>query len=317
MIKKLTFYSILVILALVLAACQTAQASTSVASVGLVAGSSPSNFNPAQSASATPTATAIVRPTTTPTATALPVTAAAENSAKAYFAALEKKDFSAAAQWVSIFSLSFAGMTRSDATSQLSKQSTAGTAWSGLQIVDSQVFNDTTILVHVTYLVGSATPSAGTATPQSAASPTPAAVQASQQQDELWSFRLEGGQWLYNWNNLIDYKTVDVAAQTTEHITIKPTQLVRYSDRIELHFMMQNQTSDVVYFVQPYDSLAVFHFGDQTVEADKTRKVVISGLRTSYDEAIMVKGLYTSYPNWVEIRKWKGYVVNPWYSFQF
>jgi len=68
---------------------------------------------------------------------------------------------------------------------------------------------------------------------------------------------------------------------------------------------------------QAYDSLAVFHFGNQAVEADKTRKVVISGLRTSFDEAIVVKGLYTSYPKWVEIRKWKGYVVNPWYSFQF
>jgi hypothetical protein len=311
--KKYILSSILVIVTLVLAGCQTSQVASAASQ--LPQGTPPAGFNPRQAAavSATPTATATALPTATATATAQPVTAAAESSARAYFAALSKSDFSSASQLVSIFSLSFAQMTRSDAASKLSSLSKAGTTWSDLQIVGSQVFNDSVILVHVTYRTGST--ATATATPASQASATPAA--ATNQKDELWPFRLENGQWLYNWNNLIDYKSLVIQSQVREHITIKPSQLVRYSDRIELHFMMQNQTSDVVYFVQSYDSLAVFHFGDQAVEADKTRPIVISGLRTSFDEVIVVKGLYTSYPNWVEIRKWKGYAPNPWYTFQF
>jgi len=254
------------------------------------------------------------------------VTAAAVSQAKAYFADLQNKDFTAASRLTSIVSLSYAGLTRPQAASSLQAQSLAGTTWSNLQIVDSQVFSDDTILVHVTYTAGTTT---GTATPQATATATlqiaaSATAQASTsttaaaQKDEVWAFRLESGSYLYNWDNLIDTKTVEVDAQTANHITIQPTQLVRFTDHLELHFMMQNKTSDVVYFVQSYDTLAIFHFGDQVVEAAKSdNQIVISGLRTAYDEKIVVKGLYTSYPTWVEIKKWQGYAPNPWYTFQF
>ena len=312
MAKNFKIFAIIAILTLILTGCQVAVQSASAQSIsGAPSGTLPANFAPDKNA-ATPTAaataTATARPTATASATAVPVTAAAESAAKAYAAALQKKDFSAASHLVSIYSLSFINLTRSQAAAALS---TAGATWSNFSVVGSQVFSSATILVHVTYQTG--TTATATATSQVS---TPAAA-ASQVKDELWPFRLENGAWLYGWNNLIDYKVVDVAAQTNEHITVKPTQLVRYSDRIELHFMMQNQTSDVVYFVQTYDSLAVFHFGDQSVEADKSKQIAISGLRTSFDETIVVKGLYTSYPNSVEIKKWKGYAPNPWYTFEF
>ncbi len=326
--KKFGFCSILVIFAMVLSGCQ-ASSTASGASVASIAGSSsaasgafvqgpqgtpPAGFSPRQAAAtATATATATARPTATATATATPMTAGAESAAQAYFAALVSKDFSSASRLVSIYSLSYAQLTRSDAASNLLALSKAGTAWSDLKVVGSQVFSDGLILVHVTYRQAN---TSATAT-VTAATATPAASQDSGLKDELWPFKLENGAWLYNWNNLIDTKTLDVQSQTAYHITVKPTQLVRYSDRIELHFMMQNQTSDVMYFVQPYDSLALFHFGDQEVEAEKSTTIVVSGLRTAFDETIVVKGLYASYPTWVEIRKWKGYAVNPWYSFQF
>ena len=309
--KKFILCSVLVILAVLLSACQTSQTASAASPLGTPPGGF--NHRQAAAATATPTTTATSVPTATATATAAPVTASAEAAARAYFAALQNKDFSGASQLVSVFSLSLAQMTRSDAADKLASLSKAGTTWSALQIVSSQVFNDSVILVHVTYQAGST--ATATATSSSKTSATPAA--ASQTKDELWVFRLENGQWLYNWNNLIDYQTLVVSSQVREHITIKPTQLVRYSDRIELHFYMQNWTSNVIYFVQPYDSLAVFHFGDTEVEADKSTPIVISGLRTSFDEVIVVKGLYTSYPTWVEIKKWKGYYPNPWYTFQF
>ncbi len=333
--KKFIVSSIFVILALVLSACSTAAASTTSASSGTSSGTRqafqgtrqaprgtfqppsgtlPAGFQGQQSGTIVPTATATPRPTATSTPTATPVSAAAEASAKAYFAALQGKDFSAAAQLVSVYSLTFTEMVSSDVIDQLTAESQAGTTWSDLQIVGSQVLSDSMILVHVTYRTGAAATPVATATGTSQSSTT---AQDTNQKDEWWPFKLENSQWRYNWNNLIDYKTLDLDAQTANHITIQPTMLVRYSDRIELHFMMQNKTSDVVYFVQPYDSLAVFHFGDQSVEADKSHSIVVSGLRTSFDEVIVVKGLFTSYPDSVEIKKYKGYYPNPWYTFQF
>ncbi len=335
MFKKFTVFSMLVILALVLSACSTAATSTTTTGSNTTArgtrqafsgtrmapqgtfqppsGTMPAGFPVSQDSAATPTATATPKPTATSTPTATPVTASAEASAKAYFAALQGKDFTAASQLVSVYSLTYAEMVRSDVASQLTDLSQKGTDWSNFQVVGSQALDSSTILVHVTYRTGAAV----TATAASSATLTPTAAQDTNQKDELWPFRLENGQWLYNWNNLIDYKTLDVSSQTSNHITILPTLLARYSDRIELHFMMQNQTSDVVYFVQAYDSLAVFHFGDQAIEADKSHSIVISGLHTSFDEYIAVKGLFTSYPDWVEVKKYKGYYPNPWYTFQF
>jgi hypothetical protein len=335
--KKMAFLSIIVILVLALTGCQaaqTAQASTSGTTRQFNGtppagfnGTPPAGVNPGQApgsstaATATPTATATEKPAATATATAIPVTAAAVSQARAYFADLQNKDFTAASRLISIVSLSYAGLTRTQAASSLQAQSLAGATWSNLQIVDSQAFSDDTILVHVTYTVGATTPQAtatATLTVSANAAAQAAAATAAAQIDETWAFRLEGGSYLYNWKNFIDTKTVEVDAQTANHITIKPTQLVRFTDRVEMHFMMQNKTSDVVYFVQTYDTLAVFHFGDQAVEAKNSdNRVVISGLRTSFDEVIMVKGLYTSYPTWVEIKKWQGYAPNPWYTFQF
>jgi len=330
--KKMSFLSIIVILVLVLTGCQATQSAqaSNTNTTGQFNGTPPAGFNPGQapgsSVAATATPTATLKPTATATATTVPVTAAAVSQAKAYFADLQNKDFTAASRLTSIVSLSYAGLTRPQAASSLQAQSLAGTTWSNLQIVDSQVFSDDTILVHVTYTAGTTT---GTATPQATATATlqiaaSATAQASTsttaaaQKDEVWAFRLESGSYLYNWDNLIDTKTVEVDAQTANHITIQPTQLVRFTDHLELHFMMQNKTSDVVYFVQSYDTLAIFHFGDQVVEAAKSdNQIVISGLRTAYDEKIVVKGLYTSYPTWVEIKKWQGYAPNPWYTFQF
>jgi hypothetical protein len=330
MIKKFSVFSILVILALVLSACSTAQASTSTTSASSArqsargtfqppSGTLPAGFPAAQGGTAVPTATATPQPTATSTPTATPVSASVEAAARAYFAALQAKNFNAAAQLVSVYSLTFAEMVRSDVASQLTAQSQAGATWSDFQVVGSQMLDDSTILVHVTYSSGAAVTPTGSTSSASASSvnQTPGAAQSTNLRDEWWPFRLESSQWLYNWNNLIDFKTLDLDSQTSNHITILPTMLVRYSDRIELHFMMQNRTSDVVYFVQPYDSLAVFHFGDLAVEADKSHSIVISGLRTSFDEYIAVKGLFTSYPDWVEIKKYQGYYPNPWYTFQF
>jgi hypothetical protein len=340
--KKMAFLSIIVILVLALSGCQaatSAQASTTGSTSQFngtppagFSGTPPAGFNPGQasgaSAAVTPNtasgpsaATATATPTNTSrSATAVPVTAAAVSQAKAYFADLQNKDFTAASKLISIVSLSYAGLTRSQAASSLQAQSLAGATWSNLQIVDSQVFSDDTILVHVTYTVsatsGIPTTASGPSAPTTASGPS--ATTATTQKDEIWAFRLEGGSYLYNWENFIDTKTVEVDAQTANHITLQPTKLVRFTDRLELHFIMQNKTSDVVYFVQSYDTLAIFHFGDQAVEASKNdNSIVISGLHTSYDEKIVVKGLYASYPTWVEIKKYTSYYPNPWYTFQF
>jgi len=43
---------------------------------------------------------------------------------------------------------------------------------------------------------------------------------------------------------------------------------------------------------------------------------VIEPMRTYPETAIVVKGSFASYPEKVEIRKWKGIQAKPWYSFE-
>ena len=93
-----------------------------------------------------------------------------------------------------------------------------------------------------------------------------------------------------------------------------PTQITRYPDRYRLGLFVQNRTNDTIVLGQPNEILALFTFGDQTVEAEKDQ-LVFERLKTYPDAGIEVKGEFPDYPDQVDIRKWKNYNVAPWYSF--
>ncbi len=250
----------------------------------------------------TPSPTVEVLPTGTPvpSPTATPPTAGAVQTVQDYFAALEKGDFAGASKLVSAFSLMANKITAGDVADALVLQKQAGAAWSDLQIKDSQVFNENTILVHVTYQLAAKDAKTGEAT--------------QSEQDELWPLREENHRWLYNWSNIIDFKTLGDQYKQTGGLTITPLQLTRYSDRIRLTVLAQNGTNEAIVIGTPNQTLATFHFGSQSVDAVNTR-YIFDRLRGYPDVAIDVMGLYTSYPDSVDIVKWKTVNVPPWYSF--
>ncbi len=252
--------------------------------------------------SSTPAPTETPVPTDTPQPTATPVdqTAGAVQAAQDYFTALQTSDFPTAANLVSAFTKMTFNMTSDDVVLALTQLMQQGAQYAGFQVKDSQAFNDQTILVHVTYTLTTTDPK------------TRKDTQAAK--DELWPFRLEARQWRYNWNNLIDYKTLSYTTQATAGLAVTPLQISRYSDHLSLTVLAQNGTHDAIVIGQTNQILATFHFGDKALQATNTR-FVFDSLRSYDDVEIVLPGLYTTYPDSVELVKYKNYNQAPWFTF--
>jgi hypothetical protein len=297
--KKIKIIGIGIVVMVLLAGCQFGTGA------GRLLGNSQSPLDTATVAMSTPLPadTPTPQPTSdpiTPTPTVDPAIQSAEDTVQAYFAALENGDFSAASRQVSAFSLMVNTMTAGEVAEALTQQSLDGAVWSGLQIEDAQVFDAKTVLVHVTYELAAPDPQSGKT------------VKA--EQDELWPVRLENGRWLYNWTNVIDFKTLNLDYQETAGLTIAPQQITRYSDKLRLTVLAQNGTNDPIVIGQTNQVLATFHFGDQSLDAIDTR-YVFDRLQTYENVNIDLPGLYTRYPDSVDIVKYKDYQVAPWFTF--
>jgi len=238
--------------------------------------------------------------TPAPTTSALPTPDPAAAAVQEYRDALQSGNFEAAANLLSSYSLMVEEMTRTQAGEELQIRMTRE-KWSGFQILDTRTANEKTVLVRVTYQLEQQDAKTGEIT--------------RSQVDALWPVRLENGKWLVNHGNLIDFHTLDVPEQTTAGLTVKPRQLTRYSDRIRLTLLVQNQTNDPIFLGQANEVMAAFFFGEQQVEAEKTR-LIFDRLRSYPDVVIEVKGLFDRYPDGVVIRQWKNLDVAPWFAFQ-
>jgi hypothetical protein len=248
-----------------------------------------------------PAAVEAPAPTETTLPAAAPTVDPAVQTAQKYAAALQAGDFHAAAALLSNFSLMVDRMTSSEASDELQLRM-AREKWSDFQVKETRSFNEKTTLVHVTYQVQMKDAKTGQST--------------QTQVDELWPVRLEYGKSLYNRGNLIDYHTLDVLEHTTAGLTVKPRRLTRYSDRIRLTFLVQNQTNDPIVLGQTNEVAAAFLFGDQKIEAEKTQ-LIFDTLRSYPDTVLEVKGLFDHYPDGIVIRQWKNIQVSPWFTFQF
>jgi hypothetical protein len=250
---------------------------------------------------ATPTVEPDAQQTLTPTVTTDPAIQGAIQGAQAYFAALESRDFSGGANLVSAHSLKVMDLTNGDVVDLLTNQSLAGSAWSDLEIGEVQRFDSKTVLIPVTYTLGSVDP-------------------ASQEEvqtkvKETWAMRLEGGKWMFNWDHLIDTKYLDVEPQTNGGITAEPKIMVRYTDRISLGLMVQNVSGKDVYFGYATQTLATFYFGIENVDAANVM-TVIQNNQTTLNYTIDVYGLFNTYPVSVEIIKYPAYPdYSPMFTF--
>ena len=284
--KKLISFVLSIALALILTSCQFSAGGNQI-------GGSSANLTPTTTAvkpTNTPRPTLTPRPTATTAPTAVPF-ADALSAAKAYGAALEKGDFSAAADQLSAYGLMIANMTTGDVTAQW-KAAADGAKISGFKTLEAKQATPNTVLVHVTYTAGK----------EAAA------------HDELWPMRNENGTWKYNWANLIDFHTLTVDPQTTNGVTFIPQRLLRFSDHTRLELMGQNHTNEPIIFGQPNEVLATFQIDGKLVEAEKTH-LPLDALRTNNSLALDLKGYYDVYPTKVDIRKWRDFNEKPWFSF--
>jgi hypothetical protein len=251
-----------------------------------------------------PTRAPTVLPTATvtpaPTATVVTNSDLASKAAQDYFSAVQAGDFSTAADLISSFSRFAFQKTSGDFTDAFIEQKQKGVTWSDLKINETQPLDAQTILVHVTYQTTSPDVKTGKTSPTTT--------------DEFWPMRLENGAWRVNWNLLIDFKTLTLPPKTANGLTIVPLQLTRYSNRITLSLMAQNSTAEVIVLGQPNQVLATFHFGDKTVDAEQTQTIVES-LRTNSNVLISVKGLFNTYPDTVDLIKYKNYPTQPLFTF--
>ena len=214
-------------------------------------------------------------------------------------------------------------LTRGDAQAALQREKLAGVTWTDLQVLDTQPFDAQTILVHVTYreskVAAATTATLATASATTVAAATAAAtptVSLSEIKDALWPVRLENGAWRYNWNNLIDFRSLDAAPQSMNNITILPLQLLRYSDRLQVKLLVQNRTNQAVVFGQTNETLGAFYFGENQVVAEKTRWI-LNPLRSVPDATLEIKGLFNDLPERLTIRTWNNLNLAPWFDFQF
>jgi hypothetical protein len=242
----------------------------------------------------TPTPTLQDTPTmmVDPTATIDLAISGAEIGAQAYFDALNAQDFSSASKLVSAQSLLISSITAGDAYDSLVKQAGSGATWSNLTVIGAQVFQDRTALVSVSYTLGSIDPT------------NKATVET--QVNETWAMHLEGGKWLFNWNNIIDTKSLDVDAKTNGGITVKPLSLIRYTDHISLEMLVQNVSGKDITFGNSTQTLATFYFGSTSQDA-VSKKTYFTNNTTTLDYTIDVTGLFTTYPDQVDIIKYPAY----------
>lgn len=306
MSKRFLSVLIMLCLALVLSACQFSRALNRISPGQPTAAVRPTSTPPSLPPTLDPSSTP--KPTLAASATPTAATAPAEQAANAYFKALESKNYKQAAGLVSDFSLMVFSLTRSEVSDVLNSQAVKGAQWSGFTVTGSQLFAENLVLVHVRFSrecqaadeackIGLAKDAGKTAV------------------DEYWPFRLENGRWFYNWNNLVDFKTLDVSDKSLNNLTLKPTRLVRFSDRIELKLLAQNRSNEVIVLGQSNEILATFQFASQVVEASPVQ-YILEPLRSYPELTLTVAGLYPAYPGSVDIRKWKDYNVPPWFTFQ-
>jgi len=218
-----------------------------------------------------------------------------------YVTLLQADDYRQAASLISTFSLSALDLTSADVEWQL-QSLMLGEEWSAFNVTGSRPLDERTQLVNVSYLVRRANPAEGQA--------------GEEPVEALWAVRSENGAWRINYDGLIDFRLLHLREQTTAGLTVKPRLLLRYTDRVELVLLVQNQTNDPIVLGQANEILATFFFAEDQVQANQTQ-FIFDRLRSYPETTLVAPGLFEQFPDGVEIRRWKNYNVAPWFTFTF
>jgi hypothetical protein len=201
--------------------------------------------------------------------------------------ALIKKDFNQAANLFSEYSLRLFDLTRQDIVMRYQTLDFKGWKLVDCRRLESKKFDDQTILIHL--LMKEQT-----------------GEQEPQYYDGWQALRLEEGQWLINWNDVIDTLPMAVESQTVNGVTLQPTQLIRYTDKIRLLFNVGNANKRAAFWDLAGQKVATFKIADQTVIVRGMNETPfrIDAENTYTGAYAEVPGLQTVYPTGVDLTNW-------------
>ena len=235
------------------------------------------------------TATLVVEQTSETAVTANPTTLpeGPEKTVADRCQTLIKKDFNQAANLLSQYSLQLFGLTRQEIV--IRYQTLGFKSWKlvDCRLLESKKFDDQTMLVHL--LMKEQT-----------------GEQEPQYYDGWQALRLEEGQWLINWNDVIDALPLVVEAQTVSGVTIQPTQLLRYTDKIRLVFNVGNANKRAAFWDLAGQKVSTFFIADQAVSVRGVNETPFmidaeSAYTAAYAE---LPGLQATYPTGVDLTNW-------------
>lgn len=201
--------------------------------------------------------------------------------------ALIKRDFNQAANSFSEYSLRLFNLTRQDIVIRYQTLDFKGWKLVDCRRLESKKFDDQTILIHL--LMKEQT-----------------GEQEPQYYDGWQALRLEEGQWLINWNDVIDALPMAVESQTVNGVTVQPTQLIRYTDKIRLLFNVGNANKRAAFWDLAGQKVATFNIADQTVIVRGVNETSfrIDAENTYTGAYAEVPGLHTVYPTGVDLTNW-------------
>lgn len=201
--------------------------------------------------------------------------------------ALIKKDFNQAANLLSEYSLQLLGLTRQDIVIRYHTLDFKGWRLVDCRLLESKKFDDQTMLVHL--LMKEQT-----------------GEQEPQYYDGWQALHLEGGQWLVNWNDVIDALPLAVESQTVSGVTVQPTQLIRFTDKIRLVFNVENANKRAAFWDLAGQKVATFYIADQAVGVRGVNATpFMIDAESSYTGVYAeVPGLQATYPTGVDLTNW-------------
>lgn len=259
---------VLLVLSMVLSACQAA---------------TPVEGGTEEAAAAAPAVMATLLPTATPRPQPTATSAAqpAQTALLAYCAALQAGQPADAAALLSDFGLLTADLSRREAQSQLAAQMQAGKGWQECQLRSIRLLDDQTALAEVSFRL----------------------ADASKSEQAIWALRFEADRWGVNWGGAVDRRTLYVEPQKLNDVTVQPLELVRYTDRLQLRVMVQNNRDEGLVWGAANQPMASFHWGDKTLDA-AGKRLVFNTQKSYSSAAVDLPGFYETDVQSVDLRFW-------------
>lgn len=204
-------------------------------------------------------------------------------SAKKYYEALKRDDYVEAVNLISEYSLSLTNSTREDVRISLDKAAFNGWKLLDYRIVESQILDERTALIHVL---------------------TKELMENEPQNYDFWvAFRKENGQWHLNLNSLVDDRTVDTTPQNINGVSVQPIQIIRYVDKVRIVLKIENTNQRGCFWGWAGDKVATFYFGEQAYDVQGSLE--IKSDRVYPDAYVELKGFYETYPNKILLSGWQ------------